>query len=53
MDNIDAEKYSNTYILAHYIDCITSKPESYSTDAVRNLMLISIAISLANIADKK
>lgn len=52
MDNDDIKKYSNTYLLAQYIENITSKPESYGIDTVRNLMLISIATSLAYIADK-
>lgn len=52
MNNDDIKKYSNSYVLAQYIERITSKPESYSIDTVRNLMLISIAISLASIADK-
>lgn len=51
MDSTDAKK-SNFGIFAYYIDSIISKPESYSQDSIRNLMLISIARSLATIADK-
>ena len=52
MDNDDIKKYSNSYVLSQYIERITSKPELYSKEDVRNLMLISIAMSLADIADK-
>lgn len=51
MDKID-DKKSNFDALSYCIENITSKPESYSIDTVRNFMLISIATSLADIADK-
>ena len=50
MDTMDAKK-SNFDIFAYYIDSIVSKPDPYSQDSIKNLMLISIARSLATIAD--
>lgn len=50
--DIDDNTFSNFDIYATTIDTINSNPESFNKDDVRNLMLISIARSLANIADK-
>lgn len=50
MDSIDAKK-SNFDAFSYCVDNIASKPESFNQDDVRNLMLISIARSLASIAD--
>ena len=52
MDKVDDKTLSNFDIFACCIDSINSNPELFSTDTVRNLMLISIARSLASIADK-
>lgn len=52
MNNIDDKTLINFDIFAHYIERTTSKPELFSQDDIRNLMLISIARSLATIADK-
>lgn len=52
MDKVDDKTLSNFYIFERCIDRINSKPELYSTDTARNLMLLSIARSLASIADK-
>lgn len=51
MDKID-DKKSNFDAFSYCIDSINSNPESFSQDDIRNLMLISIARSLASIADK-
>jgi len=51
MDKVDDKALSNFDIFACCIDSINSNPELFSTDTVRNLMLISIARSLASIAD--
>ena len=52
MDKVDDKTFSNFDIFACCIDSIDSNPAVFSTDTVRNLMLISIARSLATIADK-
>ena len=52
MYDVDDNKSSNFDVFTYAIDSINSKPESFSQDDVKNLMLISIARSLANIADK-
>lgn len=52
MDKINDKTISNFDVFACCIDSIDSKPESFSQDTIKNLLLISIARSLACIADK-
>ena len=52
MDKVDDKTLSNFDIYATIIDNIDSNPELFGTDTARNLMLLSIARSLASIADK-
>ena len=51
MDCIVA-KISNFDLFEYFFNSMISNPESYNQDSIRNLMLISIARSLASIADK-
>ena len=50
--NVDDKTLSNFDIYTTIIDTIDSTPEMFSKEDIRNLMLISIARSLASIADK-